>query len=64
LDVVRSALIHAAIGAATVDQCPALFLEGDPKYYGRRGFERGPFWELDCVGLRDPRLSEVESQLQ
>ncbi len=95
------ALVAAAVDAAKADHSPALFLEGDPGYYGRLGFERGsahgftppsnripdaafqvvvlpehepwmtgalaycdPFWALDCVGLRDPRLADVEAQVQ
>ncbi len=98
---VGTALVATAVGAARADKSPALFLEGDPGYYGRLGFERGsdhgfippsaripdaafqvmllagheawmtgalaycdPFWALDCVGLRDPILSEVEARLQ
>ena len=98
---VGTALVAAAIEAAKAVNSPALFLEGDPAYYGRLGFERAsslgfsapslripdaafqvvllpdhepwmtgalaycdPFWALDCVGLRDPVLSEVESRLQ
>lgn len=90
-------LLAAAVGTARASGCPALFLEGDPGFYGRHGFEpasnRGfvrpstripepafqvvvlpthedwmtggliycePFWALDCVGLRDPLLAEVE----
>ena len=88
-DLVRHALELAA------PVVPLLFVEGDPGYYGARGFERAdtlgfrapslrippaafqvarlprwqpwmtgtlvysePFWALDLVGLRDPRLAE------
>lgn len=91
------ALVAAALELAKTESAPALFLEGDPAYYGRLGFEPGtshgfsspstripdpafqvvvlpgheawmtgalvycePFWALDCVGLRDPQLAEVE----
>lgn len=94
-------LVAAALKVATIERSPAVFLEGDPAYYGRLGFEQAsqhgfsapsvripdpafqvvlleshepwtagalvycePFWALDCVGLRDPRLGEIESQLQ
>ncbi len=36
---VGSALVEAAIEAARALGVPALFLEGDPRFYGRRGFE-------------------------
>lgn len=91
-------LVAAAIETARESGAPALFLEGGPDYYGRRGFEpatprgfvrpspripepafqvavldtfedwmTGPlvycdaFWALDCVGLRDPLLAELEA---
>jgi putative acetyltransferase len=38
---VGSELVEAAIEAARALQAPALFLEGSPDYYGRRGFEPG-----------------------
>jgi putative acetyltransferase len=94
---VGAALVRAAVEAAGADGAPALFLEGDPDYYSRRGFEaatpRGftrpstripepafqvvvldaheewmsgalvycePFWRHDCVGLRDPVLTQIE----
>jgi len=37
---IGSALVAEAITAAGARGCPALFLEGSPDYYGRRGFER------------------------
>lgn len=83
-------LVAAAIQAADDTGLPALFLEGDPAFYGRLGFVPAtplgfrkpslripdaafqvtlltayeawktgtlvyaePFWDLDCVGLRD-----------
>jgi len=83
-------LVAAAIDAADKAVLPALFLEGDPGYYGRVGFVPAkplgfrkpslripdaafqvrllaayeswmagtlvyaePFWDLDCVGLRE-----------
>lgn len=83
-------LVAAAIEAADETGFPALFLEGDPAFYGRLGFGPAtplgfrrpslripdaafqvrllsayetwmtgtlvyaePFWDLDCVGLRD-----------
>jgi len=96
---IGTALVAAAIEAARDLGGPALFLEGSPRYYSARGFERGsahgftrpspripdpafqvvllpahepwmsgplvychPFWEHDCVGLRDPELAEVEGR--
>jgi putative acetyltransferase len=96
---IGTALVAAAIETARDLGGPALFLEGSPRYYGARGFERGsahgftrpspripepafqvvllpgheswmagplvychPFWEHDCVGLRDPELAEVETR--
>jgi putative acetyltransferase len=92
-------LLEAAVATARRLGAPALFLEGDPRFYSARGFEpatpRGfvrpspripapafqvvvldlheqwmtgplvycdPFWSLDCVGLRDPLLSEIEGR--
>ncbi len=96
---IGSKLVAAALAAARELGAPAVFLEGDPDYYSRLGFEPGAahgftppsaripapafqvvvldaeavlpgalvycdaFWELDCVGLRDPRLSRVEEAL-
>ncbi|MBK9740699.1 MAG: N-acetyltransferase [Actinobacteria bacterium] len=88
---VGSALVRHALEVASQAGFPAVFLEGDPAYYGRLGFVAGkplgfrkpsiripddafqvvllpgyeewmtgtlvyaePFWDLDCVGLRDP----------
>jgi putative acetyltransferase len=98
---VGSALVEAAIEAARGLQAPALFLEGSPAYYGRRGFGPGtskgfirpssripepgfqvvlldgheawmtgalvycePFWAHDCVGLRDPELTQIEQMFE
>ncbi len=98
---IGTALVAAAIQAAEDLEAPLVFLEGDPDYYGKRGFGpaadhgfvrpspripepafqvrllstyepwmRGalvyaePFWTLDCVGLRDPRLAAVEQGLR
>ncbi len=93
-----TALVAAAIEAARASGVPALFLEGDPHFYGVRGFERADrhgflpaalvrtpraafqvvvfetyepsmtgqliypdvWWEHGAVGLRDPRLAELE----
>jgi putative acetyltransferase len=96
---IGSKLVAAALAGARELGAPAVFLEGDPGYYSKRGFEPGAahgvtppsvripapafqvvvldadallpgalvycdaFWELDCVGLRDPRLAQVEQAL-
>jgi putative acetyltransferase len=94
---IGTALVEAAIGEARHQRSPALFLEGSPGYYSRRGFEPAtphgflrpsvrvpepafqvvvldahqewmtgalvycePFWDHDCVGLRDPELARIE----
>ncbi len=38
---IGSALLEEAVAAAERGGAPLLFLEGDPGYYGHRGFERG-----------------------
>jgi len=90
---IGTALVAGAIELAAEVAAPALFLEGSPTYYGKRGFTPAeplgfrrpslriplpafqvvvlpgyqdwmtgtlvyapPFWELDCVGLRDQEL--------
>ena len=92
-----AALLDAAIAEAERLGAPALFLEGDPGFYGARGWVPGEdhgfaapsaripgpafqvrllagwqswmtgalvyveaFWALDCVGLRDPMLAQIE----
>jgi putative acetyltransferase len=91
-------LVEHALAAADQQGVPLVFLEGSPRYYGKRGFGaaeelgfRAPslryppgafqvarlsayrdwmtgtfvysetFWALDCVGLREPRLTEPEA---
>ena len=88
-------LVEHALAAADRAGAPLVFLEGSPRYYGKRGFRaaeelgfRPPslryppgafqvarlsayrdwmtgtfvyaetFWALDCVGLREPLLTE------
>jgi putative acetyltransferase len=97
---VGTTLVGAALTEADRRGAPAVFLEGDPAYYGARGFRSGTssgfrrpsdripepafqvallsahepwmvgrlvypdaFWSTDTVGLRDPRLREVEEAL-
>jgi len=49
---IGTALIrHALAEAAAAGSAPLVFLEGDPAYYGRRGFERA-----DALGFRAPSL--------
>jgi putative acetyltransferase len=93
---IGTALVEHALAAADQHEIPLVFLEGSPRYYGKRGFRsaeelgfRPPsrryppgafqvarlsacrdwmtgtfvysetFWAHDCVGLRDPRLTEA-----
>jgi putative acetyltransferase len=44
-------LVEHAIAAAGSGGVPLLFLEGSPRYYGSRGFERA-----DAAGFRPPSL--------
>lgn len=97
---IGAALLRAALEEGERLGAPAIFLEGDWRYYGDRGFTRAsslgfsapsgripdrafqvallsaheewmtgavvycePFWVLDCVGLRDPLLGQLESAL-
>jgi putative acetyltransferase len=92
---IGTGLIEHALAAADQRGVPLVFLEGSPRYYGKRGFRaaeelgfRPPslryppgafqvarlsayrdwmtgtfvyaetFWALDCVGLREPLLTE------
>lgn len=48
---VGSALVRRAIELLAAEDVPALFLEGDPAYYGRFGFVAG-----GSVGYRRPSL--------
>jgi putative acetyltransferase len=48
---IGTALIEVALAAARDGGVPLVFLEGDPAYYGRRGFERA-----DGYGFRAPSL--------
>ena len=55
-------LIRHALEAADDQGVPLVFLEGSPRFYGQRGFERAgaagfrspSLRALDCVGLREP----------
>jgi putative acetyltransferase len=44
-------LIEHALAAAGSAEVPLVFLEGPPRYYGKRGFERA-----DAAGFRSPSL--------
>jgi len=46
-----TALIQQALAAAAERAVPLVFLEGSPRYYGSRGFERA-----DALGFRAPSL--------
>jgi len=48
---IGTALIEVALAAARDSGVPLVFLEGDPAYYGSRGFERA-----DACGFRAPSL--------
>jgi putative acetyltransferase len=48
---IGAALIEVALAAARHGGIPLVFLEGDPAYYGKRGFERA-----DAHGFRAPSL--------
>ena len=48
---IGTALISVALVAAQRRRVPLVFLEGDPGYYGSRGFERA-----DALGFRSPSL--------
>lgn len=52
-------LITYALSAADSMQVPFIFLEGDPDYYGGRGFERA-----DRIGLRSPSLRIPDESFQ
>lgn len=48
---IGTALIEVALAAARRAAVPLVFVEGDPAYYGKRGFERA-----DALGFRAPSL--------
>lgn len=48
---VGAALIRTALARADEQQCPVVFLEGDPGYYARAGFV-----EAGALGFRKPSL--------
>jgi len=52
-------LIEHAIAAADASGVPLLFLEGSPRFYGKRGFERA-----DAAGFRSPSLRIPEPAFQ
>ena len=53
-DGVGTALVSAAIAAAETADAPALFLEGDPGYYGKRGFDRAAAHGFEAPSRRTP----------
>lgn len=56
---IGTALVRHAIAQAEVTAFPLIFLEGSPRYYGRRGFEpAGP------LGFRRPSLRIPEPAFQ
>jgi putative acetyltransferase len=48
---IGTALVRHALAQAAATPVPLVFLEGDPDYYGERGFERA-----DAAGFRSPSL--------
>ncbi|MEV4970268.1 GNAT family N-acetyltransferase [Streptomyces scopuliridis] len=52
-------LIAYALAAADSQGVPLVFLEGSPRYYGRRGFEGA-----DAAGFRSPSLRIPEAAFQ
>lgn len=51
---VGTALVAAAVEAASTSGRPALFLEGSPAFYGARGFRRGSASGFEAPSLRTP----------
>ena len=47
-------LLEAAVDAARASGTPLLLLEGDPGYYGARGFEPGAAYGLSPASARTP----------
>lgn len=56
---IGTTLVAAAMAAARSVDAPALFLEGSPHYYGRRGFERA-----SCKGFEAPSRRTPEPAFQ
>jgi putative acetyltransferase len=51
---IGTALVAAAVAAAEELGTPALFLEGSPAYYGRRGFQPATRWGFEPPSRRIP----------
>jgi putative acetyltransferase len=51
---VGTALVDAAVGAARAVGAPAIFLEGSPVFYGRRGFDRASEHGFEAPSRRTP----------
>jgi putative acetyltransferase len=56
---VGAALIRAGLGASEARAVPLVFLEGNPRYYGRFGFEPG-----GAHGFRKPSLRIPDAAFQ
>lgn len=56
---IGSELIRHALAAAERERIPLVFLEGSPRYYGKRGFERAT-----DLGFRSPSLRIPEPAFQ
>lgn len=51
---IGAALVIAALREADAGSCPAVFLEGDPAYYGRLGFRRASDVGFERPSVRIP----------
>ena len=56
---IGTGLVGAALGAAEAIGVPLVFVEGEPRYYGARGFERA-----SGAGFRSPSLRIPDAALQ
>jgi putative acetyltransferase len=56
---IGSALVERGLAILSSRAVPAVFLEGDPRYYGRFGFEPG-----DARGFRKPSLRIPDAGFQ
>lgn len=54
---IGTALVDAAVGTARVVGAPAIFLEGSPVFYGRRGFERASSHGFEAPSRRTPEAA-------
>ena len=52
---ISSASTHTAVEEARAGETPLLFLEGDPSYYGARGFESASEYGMAPASARTPQ---------